>query len=138
MKVISESIEVAGYRIIPVPITHSLKVKSVAYLIEKDNKRIFYTGDIASINEKYFKRSKNLDLIITEASFLRKGGLIRKNKQGKIFGHNGVPDLVNLFEKFTSTNCLYSFWYMVPKGYFIRNSKDKIHGKERSQTGDCY
>ena len=56
MKVISDPIEVAGYRIIPVPVTHSLKVKSVAYLVEKDNKRIFYTGDIVSINEKYFNR----------------------------------------------------------------------------------
>ena len=101
MKLISKAIEIAGYRITPVPVTHSLKVKSVAYLVENGNKRIFYSGDIASIDEKYFKRLRRLDLIITEASFLRKGGLIRKNKQGKIFGHNGVPDLVNLFEKFT-------------------------------------
>src|SRR5688572_27510404 len=56
MKVISGTIEVEGYRIIPVPVTHSIKVKSVGYLIEKENKRIFYTGDIVSINEKYFKR----------------------------------------------------------------------------------
>jgi len=101
MKVISDSMEFAGYRIVPVPVIHSIKVKSVGYLVEKDNKRIFYTGDIASVNKKYFKRLGKLDLVITEASFLRKGGLIRKNKEGKIFGHNGVPDLVNLFEKFT-------------------------------------
>ena len=101
MKVISHTVEVAGYRIIPVPVIHSLKVKSVGYLVEKGNKRIFYSGDIVSINEKYFKKLTRVDLVITEASFLRKGGLIRKNKKGEIFGHNGVPDLVKLFEKFT-------------------------------------
>src|SRR5688500_9364434 len=100
MTVISDPVELAGYRITPIPVTHSIKVKSVGYLVEKDNARIFYTGDIVSIKEKYFNVLEKLDVVITEASFLRKGGLIRKNKQGEVFGHAGVPDLVDLFKKF--------------------------------------
>ncbi len=66
-----------------------------------------------------------LDLVITEASFLRKGGLIRKNRQGKIFGHNGVPDLVNLFEKFTRRIVFTHFgtWFLKDISSGIRKIK---------------
>jgi ribonuclease BN (tRNA processing enzyme) len=114
VNVISGPLEVAGYRVTPIPVAHSIKVKSVAYLVEKDDTRIFYTGDIISIKAKYFKMLRKLDAVIIEASFLRKGGLIRKNKQGEIFGHAGVPDLVNLFEKFTERIILTHFgtWFL--------------------------
>lgn len=102
MSVVSRPMNVAGYRITPIPVIHSVKVRSLGYLVKKDNKQIFYTGDIVSVSENCYKRLGKLDLVITEASFLRKGGLVRKNKQGEIFGHTGVPDLVNLFEKFTT------------------------------------
>jgi len=55
------------------------------------------------INKIYHKLLKNLDLVITEASFYRKGGLVRRGgKTGEIYGHTGVPNLINLFKKFTS------------------------------------
>jgi ribonuclease BN (tRNA processing enzyme) len=101
MHVISRALHIAEYRVTPIPVIHSIKVKSLGYLIEKNNKRIFYSGDIISIKEQYFKKLRKVDLVITEASFLRKGGLVRKSNQNEIFGHAGVPDLVNLFEKFT-------------------------------------
>lgn len=40
---------------------------------------------------------------ITEASFYRKGGLGREDKQTReVYGHTGIPNLINLFKKFTS------------------------------------
>ncbi len=99
MHIVTGSTEVEGYRITSIPVIHSIKVKSMGYLVEKRNKRIFYTGDIISIEKRSLKGLTKLDLVITEASFFRRGGLIRKNKQGEIFGHAGVQDLVNLFAK---------------------------------------
>jgi len=96
-------VKVDSYKITPIPVIHSKKVKSFAYLIEKKNKKIFYTGDIVWIEKKYHHYFKNLDLVITEASFYRKGGMVRKDKKtGKIYGHTGIPNLINLFKKFTS------------------------------------
>jgi ribonuclease BN (tRNA processing enzyme) len=121
MNKVSDLTVIAGHRITPIPVTHSVKVKSVGYLVEKSNKRIFYSGDIVSIKKKYLKKLRTLDLVIAEASFLRKGGLIRKNKQGEIFGHAGVKDLVNLFETFTTRIIFTHFgtWFLkdISSGY---------------------
>jgi len=98
-----KSVKVDSYKITPIPTIHSKKVKSLAYLIEKSGEKLLYTGDMIWINKKYHKLLKNLDLVITEASFYRKGGLVRRDKKtGKIYGHTGVPNLINLFKKFTS------------------------------------
>jgi len=102
MKVIAVPMQLGRYKITPIPVTHSIKVKALGFLIEKGDKRIFYTGDLISVRERYFETLGKLDAVITEASFLRKGGLVRKNEQGEIFGHAGVSDLVNLFSTFTS------------------------------------
>jgi phosphoribosyl 1,2-cyclic phosphodiesterase len=90
-----------GYEITPFPVAHSLHVKSVGYVIKKGPKSIFYTGDIAYINEKLLTNIGRQDMIITEASYIRRGGLVR-HKDGKPFGHLGVPDLVALFAKRTT------------------------------------
>jgi len=96
-------VKVGSYQIIPIPTIHSKKVKSFAYLVKKKHKKVLYTADMVWIEKKYHHYFKNLDLVITEASFYRKGGLVRRDKQtGKIYGHTGVPDLVKLFKKFTS------------------------------------
>lgn len=93
-----------GYRITPIPTIHSLKVKSVAYIIQHKNKKILYTGDMIWIEKKYHHLLKNFDLVITEASHMRTGGLIRRHKKsGKIYGHTGVPDLVRFFKKYACT-----------------------------------
>jgi len=102
IKIISKNIKVDSYQIAPLPTIHSKKVKSQAYLIKKGNKKILYTGDLIWMEKKYHKYLKNLDLVITEASFIKKGGMVRRDKKtGEIFGHNGVPDLIHLFKKFT-------------------------------------
>lgn len=91
-----------SYTITPIPTEHSIKVRSQAYIIKKGSKRILYTGDLFWIDKKYHSCLKNLDLVITEASFIRKGGTVRRDKKfGKSYGHMGVPDLMRLMSPFT-------------------------------------
>jgi len=73
----------------------------VGYVIEKEGKRLFYTGDLIGIDKYFGGRVGKLDLVICEASFIRKGGMVRKNKQGRKYGHAGIPDLVDFFRKHT-------------------------------------
>jgi len=104
----------AGYTIHPIPTHHSLKVTSQAYRIEKKSRKILYTGDMIWINKEYHKLFKGLNLVITEGSYLRKGGLVRKDKKtGKIYGHAGIPDLIRLFKDYCSHIVLIHFgsWF---------------------------
>ena len=96
-----------GYSIRAIPTHHSIKVRSTAYLVEKSGRRLLYTGDMFWINKAYHTLLEGLDLVVTEASFLRKGGMIRRDRAtGRAFGHAGVPNLIELFRKFT-TNILF-------------------------------
>ena len=131
IRVISGSVKIEGYEIIPIPVIHSTNVKSFGYLVRKNKKRLFYTGDIASIRRQYFRRIGKLDAVITEASFSRKGGLVRKNKQGEMFGHAGVPDLINVFQKFTNRIIFTHFGT-----WFIKNASAGIQKIESMKTTD--
>lgn len=113
------------YRFTPIPTIHSLKVKSQAYIVEKGGRRILYTGDLAWMEKKYQKELGKLNMVITEGSFFKKGGMIRRNKaSGKIFGHTGVPDLVRIFSKHTSHIVLMHFgnWFMKD----VEKAREKI------------
>lgn len=99
--VCSAPVMIDDYKITPIPTQHSAKVKSQGYLIEKEGKRIFYSGDLVDISPDQYSLLENLDAVITEASFIRKGGLVRKTAWGVKYGHTGVPDLISLFSKFT-------------------------------------
>jgi ribonuclease BN (tRNA processing enzyme) len=91
-----------GYAIRAIPTHHSIKVKSSAYLVEKAGRRLLYTGDLFWINKEFHPLLERLDLVVTEASFLREGGMIRRDRAtGIAFGHAGVPNLIGLFAKFT-------------------------------------
>ncbi len=93
-----------GYSIRSIPTHHSLKVKSQAYLISKGRRRMLYTGDLFWINKAYHRLFRGLDLVVTEASFIRQGGMIRRDKVSREpYGHTGVPNLVRLFAPFTPT-----------------------------------
>jgi ribonuclease BN (tRNA processing enzyme) len=110
----SQSFTLDGYTITPIPTIHSVKVKSNAYLIEYKDKRILYTGDMIWIEKKYWKLLGKLDLIVTEGSFFRKGGIVRRNKTtGQIYGHTGTPNLVKFFSNYTHTMLLVHFgaWF---------------------------
>jgi ribonuclease BN (tRNA processing enzyme) len=120
----NKAVYVDDYKIIPIPVIHSLKVKSFGYIIEKKSKRIFFSGDVAGIEEKYLEQLGKMDMVITEGSFLRKGGMLRKDKDtGQIFGHTGIPDLVKMFSPFTNHIVIIHFgsWFM----------KDVEKGKEK-------
>lgn len=102
------------YHITPIPTIHSLKVKSNAYLVEYRGTRFLYTGDMIWIEKKYHHLFGKLDFVITEASWMRKGGLVRRDKEtGAIFGHTGVPDLIALFKEYTATMIFVHFgsWF---------------------------
>lgn len=126
VKLFKKKISVGKYKVTPIPTHHSLKVKSQAYLIETGGKKILYTGDIIWINKEYHRLFKNLDLVITDGSFIRKGGLIKKDKKtGRLFGHSGIPDLVNLFKKFTDRIVFVHFGSWFYKN--IKKSKIQIN-----------
>ncbi|MBU0530916.1 MAG: MBL fold metallo-hydrolase [Candidatus Uhrbacteria bacterium] len=102
LSVLRSEKRIGAYRIKPIPTIHSKLVKSQAYLIKKGKQRILYTGDMIRIKKSYHRELKNLDLVITDGSFIRKGGMVRRDKaSGEIFGHQGVPDLVRSFSRFT-------------------------------------
>jgi ribonuclease BN (tRNA processing enzyme) len=102
LHVLKHPISCSTYKITPIPTEHSIKVKSQAYIIQKGVIKILYTGDLFWIDKKYHSYIKNLDLVITEASFIRKGGVVRRSKEhaGKPFGHTGIPDLMRIFSPY--------------------------------------
>jgi hypothetical protein len=102
LEIITCPTDVGPYHILPVPVIHSLKVKSLGYVIERNEKRIFISGDVAWIEKKYQEDFGRFDLVITDGSWIRKGGMIRRDKKtDQIFGHTGIPNLVGLFEGHT-------------------------------------
>jgi len=114
LTVLNEARTIAGYRVQPVLTHHSLKVRSQAYLITGGSVKILYTGDMIWINKEHHPLFEGLDLVITEASYLRKGGLAKRDKTtGTIYGHAGVPDLVRLFKDYCRRIVLVHFgaWF---------------------------
>ena len=109
-----EEFRIGEYTIRAIPTHHSKLVRSVAYRVEKDGQKFLYTGDIIWIDKKYHHLLGDLDLVITDGSYYRKGGMIRRDeKTGQIFGHNGIPDLIQLFSEYTRDILLVHFgsWF---------------------------
>ncbi|WP_424494523.1 MBL fold metallo-hydrolase [Salinimicrobium sp. GXAS 041] len=101
LKLISGKFDILGYSFTPVPVIHALKLKSLGYIVEKDKKRAFFTGDVAWIEKAYLQKIEKVDVVITEATMINKGGRINRKKD-KIFGHTGVPDLVRILSPLTN------------------------------------
>ena len=112
LQVISKKFELEGYSFTPIPVIHALRLKSLGYIIQKGQKRIFITGDVAWIEKANLKDLPPLDLVITEATFIHKGGRINRKKDS-IFGHTGVPDLIRLLSPHTKkiAFCHYGEWF---------------------------
>lgn len=110
---VAEPVTVNGHHVRPIPTHHSAKVRSCAYLIEHRGKRVLYTGDIVWMDTTYRKKLGRLDCVITEASYMREGGLVRKDKKGRLYGHAGIPNLVRLFKPHTKRIILTHFgsWF---------------------------
>ncbi len=102
-RVLSRPLRCGLHRIVPVPTVHSAKVRSVGYIIERARRRVFYSSDLVAIEPRYHRRLRYLDLVITEGSYIRRGGLVRTDPaSGRLFGHAGIPDLIEFFSRFTS------------------------------------
>lgn len=112
LKVITSPLNIQGYKVTPIPVIHALHLKSYAYLIIKDQKKIMITGDVAWIEKAELEKVPKLDLIITEGSFITKGGMIRR-KYNAIFGHTGIPDLIRVLGPYTDRMafCHFGKWY---------------------------
>jgi ribonuclease BN (tRNA processing enzyme) len=131
IKVLKKKTKIGPYRVTPVPTIHSLKVKSNAYVIEKGGKRILYTGDVAWLEKKHRHLLGDLDLVITEASYVRKGGLVLRSKKEKgIYGHTGVPDFIRIFKDHTPKIVFTHFGSWFYKN--VKKAKKKLEelGKE--------
>lgn len=100
--IIDKPVKTDGYSIIPIPTHHSKNVQSQAYLIKKGKQSVLYTGDLVWIDKEYHALFERVDLVITEGSFIRKGGMIIRDKEThRLFGHNGIPNLIDLFKPHT-------------------------------------
>jgi len=132
IKIINKKTEAYGYTITPIPTHHSKLVNSVAYLIEKKPNKIFYTCDVIWINKEYHHLLQNLDLVITEGSFIRKGGMIRRDKSGKIYGHAGIPNLIRLFSRFSKNILFMHFGSWFYKDAEIGKQKIEKLGEENT------
>ena len=101
LNILDAPIQLGPYSITPLPTYHSLNVKSQAYLIKTEKTSLLYTGDLVWIDKKYLTCLDKVDLIITEATYLKKGGMVKKDPQsGKLYGHNGIPNLISLLKPF--------------------------------------
>lgn len=113
-RVISKPLQVGSYRIVPVPTVHSHRLRSVGYVVQHGGRSFFYSSDMISIDRRYHRRFRGVDMVITEGSFIRSGGLIRADPEsGERFGHAGIPDLVRFFKPFTQTIVITHFgsWF---------------------------
>src|SRR5205823_6358407 len=124
-QVISKPIKVGLYTVTPIPMFHSQRVKSVGFLVQKGTEKIFYSSDMIRIESKYHSALRELDLVVTEGSFIRTGGLIRLDAQNREpIGHNGIPDLVEFFSRFTRRMVITHFgtWFFKD----IAKSRQKV------------
>jgi len=125
----------AGYDIQTVPTIHSLKVKSHGFIIESGGARIFYSGDLIWITKKYQSRLGKLDLVITEGSFIRQGGMVRRDREsGRIYGHAGIRRLVRMFKEYTDRIVLVHFGSWLYKD--IREARKRIRKMSREEKVD--
>ncbi|MDD1679577.1 MAG: MBL fold metallo-hydrolase [Methanomicrobiales archaeon] len=114
-----------GYVIRPLPTHHSKLVRSAALVVHDDSRTICYTGDIIWLNKEYHGFLKGLDLVITDGSYIRKGGMVRKDPgTGQLYGHTGIPDLIRLFSEFTNRILFVHFgsWFFKD----IADAREKI------------
>lgn len=128
VQVLSAPYRFQGYTITPVPVIHALHLKSFGYLIEHGGKKIFITGDVAWIEKANLQHLPNVDMIITEASFIKKGGMIRR-KNDQIFGHTGIPDLVRILSPHTSRMVFmhYGSWFFED----VKESRKRLKSFEK-------
>lgn len=123
LEVITGRFQIMGYEITPVPVIHALNLKSCGYVLEKDEKRVLFTGDVAWIEKEHLKGIGKVDLIVTEATISEKGGRINR-KDNKIYGHTGIPDLIRILGPLTDRMVFshYGEWFFED----VENNLEKL------------
>ena len=123
-EIVSRPVAAGRYKVIPVPTVHSHRVRSVGYIVQTQAHKILYSSDIVRIEPRYHRLLRGLDLVITEGSYIRRGGLVRVASTGAPFGHTGIPDLVEFFRRFTRCIIITHFgtWFFKD----ISRSRQKI------------
>lgn len=130
LKTITKEFRIGEFSFTPIPVIHALRLKSFGYLIQKEGKSVLITGDVAWIEKANLKNLPKVDLVVTEASFMRKGGMIRR-QDDKIFGHTGIPDLIRLLGPHTSRMVFvhYGSWFFKD----IEKARDKLKSFETDE-----
>ncbi len=122
---------IGGYRVRAVPTIHSQKVESHALLVSRGGRTLLYTGDLIWIKKWYHRYFKNIDLVITEGSFIRRSGMVRRDKRtGNIYGHAGMARLVSTFAEFTDRIVLVHFGSWLYKDVNAARKKIRKIGRE--------
>jgi ribonuclease BN (tRNA processing enzyme) len=122
---ITDTVNLDSYRVTPVPTHHSKKVKSSAYIVDNGKQRLLYTGDVIWINKEYHHLFDGLSLVITEGSYIRKGGMVIKDREtGQLYGHAGIPNLLGLFGQFTRHIVLVHFGSWFFRG--VKAAREKL------------
>lgn len=99
--VAADVIRLGPYRVTAIPTRHSVHCRSVGFVVQRAGRRVFYTSDLFGILRRYHARLNGLDLVLTDGSFFRRGGLVKRDPvSGRQYGHAGIPDLVGLFRRF--------------------------------------
>lgn len=115
-----EPIHAGEHKVTPVHVHHSARVKSFAYIIEKNKKKIFYTGDVSRAEHNWLEKIGRADMVIIDGSHFRRGGHIQIDKNtGQQYGHTGIPDLVELFRPITPHIVVVHLG-----SWFVRNASD--------------
>jgi ribonuclease BN (tRNA processing enzyme) len=138
-RILSRPIRVDSYRIVPVPTVHSHRARSVGYVVENHGRSFFYSSDMIRIEPRYYRRLGRLDLVITEGSYIRKGGLVRINREsGECYGHAGIPDLVEFFRRFSRRIVISHFgsWFYKDIDASIRRIESLGNGARVSAAHD--
>jgi hypothetical protein len=99
--------------------------------VEKAGRSFFYSSDMVAIERRYHRRLRRLALVITEGSYIRRGGLVRVHQaSGQRFGHTGILDLVEFFRPFTRDIVIAHFG-----SWFYRNIGESIRKIESLGNG---
>jgi ribonuclease BN (tRNA processing enzyme) len=115
---------IGRYHVRAVPTIHSLKVESNALIVSRGKRKFLYTGDMVWIKKWYHRYFKGLDLVISEGSFIRKSGMVRRDKNtGNIYGHAGIGRLVGTFADYTGRIVLVHF------GSWLYKDMEEAHRK---------
>ncbi len=100
-RVISRPVRIDSYRVVPVPTVHSHRARSLGYIVRSRDRSFFYGSDMVFVEPRYRHRLRHLDLAIIDGSYIRRGGLVRIDREsGAYYGHAGIPDLVEFFRPF--------------------------------------